>query len=623
MSFWKKFFSIFFVLSLFLPLSIIFSFNYLSSTSADIFSVTFQELFFRPAGILALWRALSAAMLPLVVYLFFASYFYESRLCNTLLFFGFGLLSLYYTFYIFLLLYRFRTHTAFDFNFFWYNRDVAYDTLMKTYKYSVFGLIAFCCFLPTLWLHGFRRIFHNAPRPRLKKYFFFGLLVFVINISTLFLPPLRAKGEVMGFLEETFLKNHKISDFYSNLYWKNFDRMLKKNFSFSPSVNPDAFGKNIFVLEFESLASLIMNENVTPQYLASVKQGVYFPFFYTTSVQTLRGQESFLCGLPATNRLTVISSRPISQLERLPCLPRLLKQLGFRTIFFKSDGLGFANTDKFMSAIGFDELHSEDIMKTEDPRLPWGYREDVFFQRIFEYIQRYRGQKIFVFIAVSSSNHWPFKIYDKRYADSLPFPLSKNSAEELSNSTFIQDKYLEKFLYYYRSEYAENTSLFLTSDQSWPIQLHPNNIMNEVGAYEENFLIPFAIIPANTLYEKFYSSRVVQERFSQTDVLPTLIQIFDPRNAYPFIGEPFDYELVPGRTRLHPEIQMKISVQPYGGGFISLVRYPEKYLFRVSENMVEKFDLVKDPAERTPLWRKNADEYLPYVSEYFTTDPKK
>lgn len=647
----KKIFLILCILSLFLPLSIIYSFNYINSlpeyggrtvvyegysfqiyesgginnnfVSKNISLALFQELFFSRNGVLALWRALYSAIIPFFIYFFFMGYFPRSRWSHFFLFFGFCILSFYYTFYIFLLLYRFITHSSFDFNFFWYNRDVAYETIMKTYKYSVASLIVFCLSLPILWWNGFKNFFHSTTKETLKKYLFLVVFVLIVNIATLFAPPLRAKGEIMGFLEETFLKNHKIIDFYNNLYWENFDRILEKKFSFTPSVNPSAFGENIFVLELESLSSLIMSEKVTPQYLSAVKQGVYFPFFYTTSVQTIRGQESLLCGLPPTSRLTLVSSRTITQLEQIPCLPRLLKQLGFRTIFFKSDDLGFANSDKFMSAIGFDELHWKDIMKPGDPELPWGYREDIFFERIFDHLKRYKGQKIFVFIAVSSSNHWPFQVYDERYLHFLPFPSPKNSAEQLSNATFVQDKYLEKFFSYYNREYSRNTSLFLTSDQSWPIHLHPNNVFNEVGAYEENFLIPLTFIPPRNAREKFYFSKAVSERFSQTDILPTIVRIFDAKNAYPFIGESFEYELIVGQARLSAQAQTKISVQPYNGGFISLVRYPEKYLFSVPENMVEKFDLLQDPTEQSPLWNKNADQYLPYISEYFTSGLKK
>jgi len=42
-------------------------------------------------------------------------------------------------------------------------------------------------------------------------------------------------------------------------------------------------------------------------------------------------------------------------------------------------------------------------------------------------------------------------------------------------------------------------------------------------------------------------------------------------------------------------------VQPYSGGYISIINYPEKRLFDLKKGMVTVYDLVADSDEMKPL----------------------
>ena len=63
----------------------------------------------------------------------------------------------------------------------------------------------------------------------------------------------------------------------------------------------------------------------------------------------------------------------------------------------------------------------------------WGYREDSFFTRVDEYLQKhYTSEKLFIFITASATNHTPFKVHDGRLLDKIPYPNPKKFAERFS-----------------------------------------------------------------------------------------------------------------------------------------------------------------------------------------------
>jgi hypothetical protein len=83
------------------------------------------------------------------------------------------------------------------------------------------------------------------------------------------------------------------------------------------------------------------------------------------------------------------------------------------------------------------------------------------------------------------------------------------------------------------------------------------------------------------------------------------------------LGESFTPWLLTAQQqrRAVPET-VKISVQPYGGGFISAVRYPEKFLFDVLGRNVKVYDLAKDPQEQSPVIY-DVKSYMPLIRDFF------
>jgi len=272
--------------------------------------------------------------------------------------------------------------------------------------------------------------------------------------------------------------------------------------------------------------------------------------------------------------------------------------------------------------MGFEQTLAGDIVQPEDVMYDWGYREDNFFSRVHEYIQKhYTDKKLFVFITASATNHTPFKVQDERFADKVPFPNPAKFEERLSNTTFVQDAYFGHLFDIFKKHYAHRGTLIALSDHAWPIPRHKNNIFNERGAFEENFLASMVFVPPSSGRQDFAVGTTVNQHFSQMDILPSILDLIGLQEG-PWLGESFAPWLQEGRQHeRRPPGRIKISVQPYGGGFISAVQYPRKYLFDVLGQDVKVYDLQKDPLETFPAVRSTRD-YLHLIRDLFQPVPR-
>jgi arylsulfatase A-like enzyme len=272
---------------------------------------------------------------------------------------------------------------------------------------------------------------------------------------------------------------------------------------------------------------------------------------------------------------------------------------------------------RFAESIGFEKVLADDIVQPGDVKFDWGYREDVFYHRVYEYLQKYHGNdKLFVFIDTGATNHTPFEILDDELLDKIPFPKPKKFEEHLSNTTFVQDGYFGYFYDLFREHYASRGSMVVASDHSWPIPIHKNNIFNERGAYEENFRIPMLFVPPSSRREQFATGTIVTQRFSQMDIFPTVLNLIGLEQKH-LLGESFAFWLLASQNHQRSDPRRtKISIQPYGGGLISAVRYPEKYVFDVLSQNYTVFDLEKDPGEGSPTVHLGG-EHASIIREFF------
>ncbi|OGY78774.1 MAG: hypothetical protein A3B74_03220 [Candidatus Kerfeldbacteria bacterium RIFCSPHIGHO2_02_FULL_42_14] len=513
---------------------------------------------------------------------------------------------------IILIVYKIITKLDFDFRLFWYNSSVIATTIWRVAPLATWALAEAFFFLIVFW-YAFLSVLSQAPRPKKNSVALLTILIlsFIIQGVTFH----TQREAFTHFLYSIVRYKRSIGTYYERKYNEHIQKLLQQNNIFGENKIPKPLGENIFIVQLESVSSLVVNEKITPNLTASAKEGILFPNFYSNSVQTIRAEESILCGLPPTMHVQLMRKLALENIARLPCLPKLLQELGYQTLLFDDFYGGFEETDTFLKTIGFQEMHGYDIMQKNDPKTSWGYREDEFFQRVLEYLAQHPSDKPrFVYITVSATNHAPFDIDEKTFSARLPYPKGDTIEQKAANATFVQDAYLADFLKEFGKEYAEQSSLFILSDTSWPVPIH-GNIYNLVGAYEENFLIPMVFMPAKSIQETFATDKIVQERFEQIDILPTILHLINGKAPSEFLGQSLVSVLRKDSTS--EPASWKLSLQPYDGGYISLVRFPDKYLFNLTENTVTRYKLDSDPQERAPLGTEKPDAFLPLIENYF------
>ncbi|MBN1567548.1 MAG: sulfatase-like hydrolase/transferase [Acidobacteria bacterium] len=527
--------------------------------------------------------------------------------------------ALCFHFAAFLAIYKSVRKIDFDFYFFWYNTADALPTLWKLFapwfpvvilSIAAFTLFQKPAFSPVVYGLG------KMPR----KTWLFLLIPFLFSAFCQLATIRNIRGSAAGFLYASFFSDRRLRNDYTELYRKHVAELRSNAPKPNGAMDPSKMGEVVFFIKQESLNGFLVNPNITPQLLRASLNGILFPKFYANSIQSLRGYECVLCGIAPSITLDMVDEYPSSVLKELNCLPRIFKALGYHPLYFFG-GSRNVRIMRFAESIGFEEVLADDIVQPADAKFDWGYREDVYFRRIHEYLlKNYSGQKLFVFIDTGATNHTPFHVLDDALRDKVPFPDPKKFNEHLSNTTFVQDAYFGQFYDLFIKHYAHRGSLVVVSDHAWPIMRHKDNIYNERGAYEENFLIPFLFVPPYPQKDKFAAGATVHERFSQMDIYPTVLELLGTDHTR-LLGESFAPWMLSSPTRqLLPPQKTKISVQPYGGGFISAVRYPEKFLFDVLGRNVKVYNLGIDPDEQSPEIH-DVGEYMHLIRDFFHSDP--
>ena len=570
--------------------------------------------FFRIGTLLLFCNVLCVMLVPPIVCVLFASIrcVWTNRAFRSILL---VLNALYFYFALFLALYKSARRVDFDFYFLWYNTADALPALWKLYAPWFPAVILLIAAFVLLQKQAFTPLVKSLGRsPRkgwaiLLALFSFSVLCQIATIH-------RIRGSATGFLYASFFSDRQLRNDYRELYRKNIAALRADAPTVAGRIDPALIGDVIFFVKQESLNGFLLGPRNTPQLLRASRDGILFSKLYANSIQSLRGYECILCGVPPSIAGALVDDYARAELKNLTCLPKIFRSLGYHPLYFFG-GSRNARIVHFAESIGFEKVLADDIVQPGDIKFDWGYREDVFFTRIHEYLQRhYANEKLFIFIDTGATNHTPFEVLDDSLRDKIPFPQPKQFNERLSNTTFVQDAYFGKLYDIYARNYAHRGSLLAMSDHSWPVMMHKDNIYNERGAYEENFLIPLLFVPPTSVRERFTTGAVIGRHFSQMDVFPTMLELIGMKQK-DLLGESFAPWLLKAQQqrRAVPET-LKISVQPYGGGFISAVRYPEKYLFDVLGRNVKVYDLAKDPQEQSPAIH-DVKSYMPIIRDFF------
>lgn len=95
----------------------------------------------------------------------------------------------------------------------------------------------------------------------------------------------------------------------------------------------------------------------------------------------------------------------------------IMRQLGYKTVFWYGGFSGWQNIGKFVKAQSFDEFHCADEFNDKSCNA-WGCEDSVLLKKVSEYMQQEKQEEKVFHVVLTTSNHPPYSID----VDALGFP---------------------------------------------------------------------------------------------------------------------------------------------------------------------------------------------------------
>lgn len=281
-------------------------------------------------------------------------------------------------------------------------------------------------------------------------------------------------------------------------------------------------GKNLIVIQVESLENFIINQKInnqeiTPNLNKLIKSSLYFPDFYE---QVNNGTSS------DSDLMTNTSVYPVrtgSTFFRFPynaynSLPKLLQNNGYNTLAIHPDKGAFWNWMKALYAIGFEKCIDSSNFNI-DEIIGLGL-SDASFLRQVESVVKNQKQPFYTFM-ITLTSHGPFNIPESYRELNLDLNLDKTKLGGYFQSFHYTDKQIGAFISKLDSDgLLDNTVVAIYGDHCGVHKYYQDELASiqptENWWMENNRHIPLII------YQKNLQGELVNVKGGQIDTMPTL-----------------------------------------------------------------------------------------------------
>jgi phosphoglycerol transferase MdoB-like AlkP superfamily enzyme len=240
-----------------------------------------------------------------------------------------------------------------------------------------------------------------------------------------------------------------------------------------------------------------------PELSALADQNIAYATFVANQRQTNRGEFTLLCGqldylVSGTSRMTEYA-RDGGE----PCLPRVLADHGYRTLYLQPAPLSFMLKDQFMTKAGFADVRGHDAFPHAYARSNWGVDDRAFFEQSADVIRELdaSGSPWFATLLTVGTHH-PYTVpEDFRTGTAIDSDPHARAVRYLDHAVTDFVAKLEA------SHILDDTLLIITSDESFGVEGYDD--VTQLLSYNWGFLI--AKVPGEP-------RRVVTQMHAQTDV---------------------------------------------------------------------------------------------------------
>lgn len=311
--------------------------------------------------------------------------------------------------------------------------------------------------------------------------------------------------------------------------------MEKKHLTASLPQNP----KNLILIYLESFSDVLTNNKDYPGLTPNIDQMKqdYFSFSnnFSSAYVTIEGIANSQCGTlmnmeSENNSLTTQSGRLIN----LPCLGDVLKQAGYKQIFYGGADLEFAGKGAFLKEHGYDEIKGKEHWKklTNVKLNQWGLTDPKLLeQAILKIKQIEKEEKPFNLTLLTLGTHIPGFMYE----GCQPYVHEKEEITFL-NAVHCTDYLLGKFISTLKQEnLLENTVVYIQGDHT----IFPTSEMKNVFGSQALDRRVFSLIIDDELD---YKNLNRMPPTSSNNLVANILDLLHIKNNASFILAESDFE---------------------------------------------------------------------------------
>jgi phosphoglycerol transferase MdoB-like AlkP superfamily enzyme len=232
---------------------------------------------------------------------------------------------------------------------------------------------------------------------------------------------------------------------------------------------------NIILIIMESFTANVTGclngpVQVTPELDRIAHGGILFSQFYASGDRTDKGLLAVLSGFPSQPTTSLI--KYINKTEKLPALPKTLKNYGYKSTFYYGGDAEFANYKSYLVNAGFEEIIEMKDFPASQRICNWGVPDEYLFEKALSGIKKESNAYFITFMTLSS--HVPYDVPMKPH---LP-----GNAEETKffNSVYYADQCIGSFIDSLEKEnLLKNTLVIFVADHGsrFPGNVGQNNIL--------------------------------------------------------------------------------------------------------------------------------------------------
>lgn len=220
--------------------------------------------------------------------------------------------------------------------------------------------------------------------------------------------------------------------------------------SAEPVLHGSAQGKNLIIIQIESMQNFLVNlkvdgQEITPNFNKLVGENSYFRHFYQQVGQGNTSDAEFVVNtslyIPPRGAATQMYAG-----KELPSLPKLLQSAGYDTATFHTNVVEFWNRGELYKALGFDRYYDAKFFGEEDTVF-FGASDEVLYRKTAEELDRMsgNGKPLYAHVIAMTSHH-PYTMPEDKQLLQLPERFEDTLVGDYLQAQHYADKALGQFI---------------------------------------------------------------------------------------------------------------------------------------------------------------------------------